>query len=89
MDRLELESNLDSELVIDRLEFIGREIREQLNSMRQMSQKLEISSILRSGLDVGIRANLEQLVDSGQLTLQVIYDLHPLDEPKASALSIN
>ncbi len=89
MDRLELESNLDSEFLIDRLEFIGRQIREKLNSMRQMSQKLEISSILRSGLDVGIRANLEQLVDSGQLTLQVIYDLHPLDEPKASSTWID
>ncbi|WP_019508162.1 CHASE2 domain-containing protein [Pleurocapsa sp. PCC 7319] len=84
MDRLELELNLDPEFVIDRLEIIGRQIREQLNSMRQMSQKLEISSILRSGIDIGIQANLEQLVDSDQLTLQVIYDLHPIDEPKAS-----
>ncbi len=89
MDRLELESNLDSEFVIDRLEFIGRQIREQLNSMRQMSQKLQISPILHSGLDVGIRINLEQLVDSGQLTLQVIYDLHPIDEPKASSTWID
>ena len=89
MDRLELESNIDSESVLDSLESIGKQIREELYSMRQMSQKLEISSILRSGLDVGIRASLEQLIDSGQLTLQVTYDLHSLNEPIANSAWID
>ncbi|MEM7591381.1 MAG: CHASE2 domain-containing protein, partial [Cyanobacteria bacterium P01_A01_bin.83] len=89
MDRLELESNLDSELIIDSLESIGQQIREELYSMRQMSQKLEVSSILRSGLDIGIRVSLEQLIDSSQLTLQVVYDLHSLNEPIANSAWID
>lgn len=89
MDRLELESNLNSELILDSLESIGQQIREELCSMRQMSQKLEISSILRSGLDVGLKTALEQLIDSGQLTLQVVYDLHSLDEPIANSAWID
>lgn len=89
MDRLELDYNLDSESILDRLESIGGQIREQLQSVRQMAQKLEISSTLRSGLDVGIKTSLEQLIDSGQLTLQVIYDLHSLNEPVANSAWID
>lgn len=89
MDKLELESNLDSEFVIDHLELIGSQIREQLHSMRQMSQKLEVSLILRSGLGSGIRANLKQLVDSDQLILEIIDDLHPINEPIANSAWID
>lgn len=89
MDRLELESNLDADSILDSLESIGKKIREELYSMRQMSQKLEISSIFRSGLDVGLKASLEQLIDSGQLRLQVIYDLHSLNEPIANSAWID
>ena len=89
MDRLELDSNLDSEVVLDHLESIGSQVREQLQLMRNLSQNLEISPVLRSGLDIGIRAYLEQLINSGQLSLQVIYTLYPINEPIANSAWID
>lgn len=84
MDKLELESNINSEYILERLELIGCQIREQLNSMRQVSQKLYISS-LSSGLDSAIQNYLAELVTSGRLTLQVIDHIKPLDEPSADS----
>lgn len=37
----------------------------------------------------GLKASLEQLIDSGQLRLQVIYDLHSLNEPIANSAWID
>ncbi len=82
MDRLEIlqfngtASNLDP--ILDGLENLGHHLRQKLNQTRAIT--LEITPELKSGLDVGIKTKLQQLVDSGELTLQVIQQLEPLEE---------
>ncbi|MFB2980199.1 CHASE2 domain-containing protein [Microseira sp. BLCC-F43] len=88
MDRLEMlqfnggEFNLDP--VLDQLESLGHHLRQQLNQTRAIT--LEITPELKAGLDAGIRAKLQQLVNSGELTLRVIQQLQPLEEPEFNSL---
>jgi CHASE2 domain-containing sensor protein len=88
MDRLEMlqfnggSSNLDP--VLDQLESLGHQLRQQLNQARAIT--LEITPELKAGLDVGIRAKLQQLVNSGELTLRVVQHLQSLEEPEFNSL---
>lgn len=88
MDRLEIlqfngaTSNLDP--ILDRLESLGRHLRQQLNQTRAIS--LEISPELKAGLDAGIKTKLQQLVDSGELTLRVIQHIEPIEESEFNSL---
>jgi len=81
MDRIELNPIPDAEFMLSKLENIGQDIREQLNNIRRMGRSLEITPELRDGLAAGIRVKLQQLVDSGELTLNVIQEIQPLEEP--------
>jgi signal transduction histidine kinase len=87
MDRLELlqtngtRSELDP--VLDQLTRLGHHLRQQLNQARAIS--LEITPLLKRGLAAGIDTKLNQLIATGQLTLQVIRHLHPLNEPLTSS----
>jgi CHASE2 domain-containing sensor protein len=88
MDRLEIlqfngtASNLDP--ILDELENLGHHLRQKLNQTRAIT--LEITRELKAGLDIGIKAKLQQLVDSGELTLQVIQHLEPLEESEFNSL---
>ena len=88
MDRLEmLQFNggaLNLDPVLDRLESLGHHLRQQLNQARAIT--LEITPELKAGLDAGMRAKLQQLVNSGELTLRVIQQLQPLEEPESNSL---
>ncbi|HBE33530.1 MAG TPA: hypothetical protein DD990_20005, partial [Cyanobacteria bacterium UBA11368] len=90
MDRLEmLQFNgeaLNLNPVLDRLESLGHNLRQQLNQARAIT--LEITPELKAGLDIGIRAKLQQLVNSGELNLRVIQQLQPLEEPESNSLWI-
>ena len=88
MDRLEMlqfngeASNLDP--VLDRLESLGHHLRQQLNQARAIT--LEIAPELKAGLDIGMRAKLQQLVNSGELNLRVVQQLQPVEEPESNSL---
>lgn len=89
MDRLEMlqfnkeeASNLDP--VLDQLEDLGHQLREQLEIARTIT--LEITPELKAGLDVGIKAKLQQLINSRELTLKVIPQLQPIEEPESNSL---
>ncbi|MCU0541222.1 MAG: CHASE2 domain-containing protein [Oscillatoriaceae cyanobacterium Prado104] len=88
MDRLEILQcnigvvNLDP--ILERLENLGHHLRQQLNQARAIT--LEITPELKAGLDAGIRAKLQQLVNSGELTLRVVQQLQPLQEPESNSL---
>ncbi|MEN9230604.1 MAG: CHASE2 domain-containing protein [Thermostichus sp. DG02_5_bins_236] len=70
--------------LLGQLEGIGRGIREQLNDVRTLATKLRISPSLREGLHRGIETYLDELVQSGGLTLSVERQLQPLNEPNTS-----
>ncbi|MGQ9836377.1 MAG: CHASE2 domain-containing protein [Cyanobacteriota bacterium] len=70
--------------LLEQLEKIGRGIRNQLNDVRTLATKLRISPSLREGLHRGIEAYLDELVQSGCLTLTVERQLQPLNEPNTS-----
>jgi signal transduction histidine kinase len=88
MDHLEIlqmtgeSTNLDP--VIDRLGKLGRDLRQQLNRTRAIT--LAITPELKTGLDAGIRIKLAQFIESGELTVPVNRDLHPLAEPRWNPL---
>lgn len=90
MDRLEMlqfnreeeASNLDP--VLDQLEDLGHHLREQLEVARTIT--LEITPELKAGLDIGIKAKLQQLISSRELTLKVIPQLQPIEEPESNSL---
>jgi signal transduction histidine kinase len=88
MDRLEIlqmtgeSTNLDP--VIDRLEKLGRDLRQQLDRTRAIT--LAITPELKAGLDAGIQTKLAQLIKSGELTLPVTREIHPLAEPRWNPL---
>ena len=88
MDRLEIlqfngtASNLDP--ILDELENLGRHLRQKLNQTRAIT--LEITPELKSGLNVGIKTKLQQLVDSGELTLRVIQHIEPIEESEFNSL---
>ncbi|MEE3719811.1 CHASE2 domain-containing protein [Tumidithrix elongata RA019] len=88
MDRLEMlqlngtASKLDP--ILDRLANMGQHLRQQLNQTRAIS--LELTPKLKAGLAAGIEAKLHQLTNSRELTLRVIQDIQPLEEPELNSL---
>ena len=88
MDRLELlqiqSPNLPLDPILDRLASLGTHLREHLNETRNLS--LEITPELREGLDIGIATALTNFLESGELTLTVIQQLQPLNEPSLNSL---
>ncbi|MHC5745975.1 MAG: CHASE2 domain-containing protein [Nostoc sp.] len=88
MDKMELESDLDVDSIVDKLAALGQEIRDKLHNIRGLAEKMEVTPALRQGLDVGIRATLQDLVNSGKLTLTVITEIQPLQEPELNSVWI-
>ncbi|BBC22983.1 sensor histidine kinase [Pseudanabaena sp. ABRG5-3] len=88
MDCLELlqmnSQAVDLNPILDRLEDLGNHLRQQLHQTREIA--LEITPDLREGLDIGIAKKLQHLVDSGELTLHVVLQLQPLDEPQLNSI---
>lgn len=88
MDGIELlaikHPTLNPDPLLDRLEVVGRDLRNQLSNTRTMAEKLEITPELQAGLDKGIEQKLQQLVSTGELTLKVESCLQPLLEPEDS-----
>ena len=85
MDRIELlqleHPTLEAQSIVERLERIGLDLRNQLVDTRVIAKRLEVTPELRAGLDRGIRKKLEQLIKSGELSLEVRQTLQPLGEP--------
>ncbi|OBQ10508.1 MAG: hypothetical protein AN482_09570 [Anabaena sp. LE011-02] len=88
MDKIELESDLDIDLILDKLTALGQEIRNKLSNIRDLTEKMAVTPILQKGLDIGIKTTLEELVNSGKLTLQVITEIQPLQEPQFNSIWI-
>ena len=88
MDKIELESHLDVDSILDKLAALGQEIRDKLHNIRRLAEKMEVTPALRQGLDIGISAKLQDLVNSGKLTLTVITELQPLQEPELNSVWI-
>ncbi|NET39651.1 MAG: hypothetical protein F6K19_48110, partial [Cyanothece sp. SIO1E1] len=81
MDKLELEPEADLDAVVDKLSGIGKDIRSYLKNIRNMADRLKVTPELRQGLASGVTQHLQQLQDSGKLTLEVFSTLQPLAEP--------
>ena len=85
MDRIEMlqleHPTLETQSILERLERIGLDLRNQLVDTRVIAKKLEVTPELRAGLDMGIRIKLEQLLQAGELTLAVSQTLQSLEEP--------
>ncbi|MDJ0675035.1 MAG: CHASE2 domain-containing protein [Calothrix sp. MO_167.B42] len=85
MDRIEIwqfdNPSLNTEPILEKLLEVNRDIRAQLNDIRTIADKLKLTPELRSGLDVGIRSRLRELVSSGELTLKIIDNIQSLKEP--------
>jgi signal transduction histidine kinase len=81
MDKLELDLNTEPDLLVENLSGVGQAIRNYLQSIRNMADQLEVTPELRQGLANGIREYLKQLSDTGKLTLSVVQELQPLEEP--------
>ncbi len=85
MDRIEIwqfdNPSLNTEPILEKLLSVNRDIRAQLNDIRTIADKLKLTPELRSGLDMGIRSKLKELVSSGELSLKVIDNIQPLEEP--------
>lgn len=75
--------------LLDRLEAVGRNLRDELRNTRTMAEKLEVTPELQTGLDKGIQQQLQQLVSSGELTLTVHVHLQPLLEPESDSTWID
>lgn len=69
---------------INRLAHVGQGIRDELNDIRNVATKLEISPQLKRGLVQGLKAELQTWQDQGDLTLEVHTELAALVEPKSS-----
>ncbi|MCC5641662.1 CHASE2 domain-containing protein [Nostoc sp. CHAB 5824] len=75
--------------LLDRLEAVGRNLRDELRNTRTMAEKLDVTPELQTGLDKGIQQQLQQLVSSGELTLKVDAHLQPLLEPESDSTWID
>ncbi|WP_159460627.1 CHASE2 domain-containing protein [Calothrix rhizosoleniae] len=93
MDRIEIwqldNPSLNTEPILEKLLQVNRDIRAQLNDIRIIANKLKITPELRSGLDIGIRSRLKELVNSGELTLKIIDNIQPLKEPELDSAWID
>ena len=85
MDDIELLDlpNSDSEQILDRLSYVGTEIRKYLDV--NPTTELTIQPELRQGLAAAIQKHLQQLTDSGALELKVIFNLQPINEPQLNS----
>jgi signal transduction histidine kinase len=88
MDRLELLEVQHPELpidpILDQLATLGTHLRQHLSRTNAIA--LDITPELRNGLDKGIQSQLTELLESGQLTLQVTQQLQTLIEPILNSL---
>ena len=88
MDHLELLQLQHPELpidpILDQLATLGTHFRQHLSRTNAIA--LDITPELRNGLDQGINTQLTELLESGELTLQVIQQLQPLTEPILNSL---
>jgi signal transduction histidine kinase len=69
---------------IGRLTHVGQGIRDELNDIRNVATKLEISPQLKQGLLQGLKAELQTWQNQGDLTLIVHAELASLVEPQSS-----
>ncbi|WP_187293907.1 CHASE2 domain-containing protein [Gloeobacter kilaueensis] len=67
------------------LQAVGRDIRIELNDLREVAAKLEITPALKDGLHAGLHAELDRLRDSGELKLAIERRIRPLIEPAADS----
>jgi nitrate/nitrite-specific signal transduction histidine kinase len=81
MDDLELLAipDTDSEPILNRLSYVGTEIRKHLDV--NPTDELTLQPELRQGLTSAIEQHLQQLTDSGILQLKVVTNLQPIKEP--------
>ena len=75
--------------LLDKLEAVGRDLRDQPRNTRTMAEELEITPELHTGLDRGILQHLQYLVCSGELTLKVEERLQPLLELESNSTWID
>jgi signal transduction histidine kinase len=87
MDEIELleieQENEKLNLILDKLENIGKNVRIYLDNTRNLS--FEISPELRQGLDLGIRKKIVQLKESEEAILKINYNINKLEEPKLNS----
>jgi signal transduction histidine kinase len=69
---------------LNKLEQLGKNIRKILAEKDHLS--LNITHELKGGLDNGIRNKLKELKEAEKLTLKVILNLKPLQEPKLNSI---
>lgn len=67
---------------------LGQEIRNKLSNIRDLTETMEVNPILQQGLDIGIKTTIQELVNCGKLTLKVITEIQPLQEPKLNSIWI-
>jgi signal transduction histidine kinase len=93
MDQIELLNIHNPSPLIDKLldhiEAIGLSLRNQLSNTRTLAETLEITPELQFGLAQGIHEWLQQLINTGDLTIKVNQHLQPLREPKSDSAWID
>ncbi|MBC7880165.1 MAG: CHASE2 domain-containing protein [Anaerolineae bacterium] len=67
------------------LQEVGRSIRLELNDLRTVAAKLEITPTLKAGLHAGIETELDRLIANADLQLRVERHISPLIEPTADS----
>jgi CHASE2 domain-containing sensor protein len=78
------QTNQAIDKAISRLAHVGQGIRDELNDIRNVAAKLEISPQLKGGLLEGLKAELQTWQNQGDLTLVVHTELAALIEPQSS-----
>jgi signal transduction histidine kinase len=93
MDKIELltisQPSLYLDPLLDQLETIGLALRNQLSNTRTIAGKLEVTPELQLGLSIGIQQWIQQLINSGDLTLKVNQHLQSLRESKSDSAWID
>lgn len=88
MDELELlqrqQPQLPLDPILDQLSTLGTHLRQHLSEIREIP--LDTTPELQNGLVKGIQAHLDQLIQSGELTITVIPQLQSLKEPTLDCL---
>jgi signal transduction histidine kinase len=73
----------DSEGIIDRLSYVGKEIRKHLRV--DFDSELTLQPELRQGLAPAMAQHLEKLTNSGTLKLKVVTNLKRINEPELNS----
>lgn len=71
----------DLDNILDRLENMGHQIRQELYNTSQLAQKMEINPLLREGLSNGIVTTLDQLKNTNKLNLDLVSQIDNFCEP--------